>query len=105
MAFPDEPMRVPASAMPANIGISGVGVADSGPLAVGGQSGNIAAAHGLGFAPSNAVVVGHLVDGFFAHQLQWRVAGVDGTNVTVVFANLGPNANARALLNFRVIYG
>jgi hypothetical protein len=75
----------------------------SGTIPPGGQSGSIAVAHGIGFAPVNPVVVGHLVDGFWAHQIQWRVAGIDATYVTLVFANLGPN-NAAASLLFRVLY-
>lgn len=74
---------------------------NSGSLASGAESSVLSVAHGLGVTPS--IVVGHLEDGSWAHQCQWRVNSRDASEVTFRIRNPGPNA-ATAILRFRLVY-
>jgi hypothetical protein len=74
-------------------------VADSGSLAVGAE-GTATIAHSHGAA---GLIVGHLEDGFWAHQMSWRMNTNTATQVSIKFLNQGPNT-AQALLRFRMLY-
>lgn len=72
-------------------------------LASGAESALLTAVHNLGIAANTGIVVGHLEDGSWAHQCQWRVVARNANSVDIRFLNHGPNA-ATPVLRFRLLY-
>jgi hypothetical protein len=73
---------------------------DSALMPPGGQSDALTITHNLGAA---GLIVGHVEDGSWAAQVNWRMRLNTTTQVGVNFMNHGPN-NAQAILRFRMLY-
>lgn len=56
--------------------------------------------HNLG---AKGIIVGHVEDGSWSHQLGWRMSINTATQVSVTWYNPGP-ATAQGLLRFRMLY-
>lgn len=67
---------------------------------------SVSFSHNLGLTAqqiTDAVIVGHVEDGFFSSLASWRVSTITTNSVTVLFGNGSSRTDVTAKLKFRVI--